>query len=80
MKITIVLIPFLLLLACAQQPVSNISNVAGFLSGCLHGLLIVPSLIGAMFLDVRIYEFPNSGWFYDFGFLIGIMSNSMFLR
>ena len=23
-------------------------------------------------ISVRIYEFPNGGWFYDLGFLIGL--------
>ena len=29
------------------------------------------SLSGSLFTDVRIYSFPNSGGWYDFGYLIG---------
>ena len=34
-----------------------------------------PSIIGVI-TDIRIYNFPNAGGWYDFGFLIGA---SMFL-
>jgi hypothetical protein len=37
----------------------------------LHGFLIVFSLIGSIFTDYRIYAFPNSGGWYDFGYAIG---------
>jgi len=37
----------------------------------LHGLLIVFSFIGGWFSDIRIYAFPNTGGWYDFGYLIG---------
>jgi len=32
------------------------------------------SLIGSIFTDVRIYAFPNSGGWYDFGFFLGAAS------
>jgi hypothetical protein len=47
-----------------------------FGSGLLHGFLIFFSFIGSLFTNVRIYAFPNSGVWYDFGYLIGA---SMFL-
>jgi len=43
----------------------------GFWSGLLHGFLIVFSFIGSLFTDVRIYSFPNSGGWYDFGYVLG---------
>jgi hypothetical protein len=57
--------------ACARQPLSEATDSPGFWSGLLHGFLIVFSFIGSLFTDVRIYNFPNSGRWYDFGFLIG---------
>ncbi len=43
----------------------------GFWFGLLHGFLIFFSFIGSLFTDARIYAFPNSGVWYDFGYLIG---------
>jgi len=63
----------LFLNACATQPESG-SDVPGFLSGLLHGFLIFFSLIGSLFMDIRIYAYPNSGWLYDLGFFIGAMA------
>jgi hypothetical protein len=56
---------------CAHQPPSALPGVPGFFSGLLHGLLILVSLVGSIFTDVRVYAFPNSGFFYDLGFVIG---------
>jgi len=39
--------------------------------GLLHGFIIGFSFVGSLFSDVRIYAFPNSGGWYDFGYLIG---------
>ena len=35
-------------------------------------MLILFSFIASLFIDVRIYAYPNSGVWYDFGFLIGV--------
>ena len=43
----------------------------GFFGGLWHGFIILFSLIGSIFTDVRIYSFPNSGGWYDFGFFLG---------
>ena len=40
----------------------------------LHGFLMLVSLIGSIFGDFRIYAFPNSGFWYDVGFVIGASS------
>jgi len=56
---------------CAHQPTPSADGLPGFWSGLLHGFLIVFSFIGSLFTDVRIYNFPNSGCWYDFGFLLG---------
>jgi hypothetical protein len=39
--------------------------------GLVHGFCIFFSLIGSIFTGVRIYEFPNSGGWYDFGYSLG---------
>jgi len=56
---------------CAHQPQPSAVDPPGFFSGLLHGFLIVFSFIVSLFTDVRIYTFPNSGGWYDFGYLIG---------
>src|SRR6266404_7067682 len=66
----------LLISGCAHQPKPLAYEPPGFWSGLLHGFLILFSFIGSLFTDVRIYAFPNSGGWYDFGYLIGA---SMFL-
>lgn len=65
-----------LLASCAHQPDPSAYNPPGFFAGLLHGFLIFFSFVGSIFTDVRIYSFPNSGGWYDFGYLIGA---SMFL-
>ena len=43
----------------------------GFLMGLVHGFISLFSLLGSLFLDIRIYGFPNSGAGYDVGFVLG---------
>lgn len=48
---------------------------AGFLWGILHGWIAPLSLFLSIFKDnVRIYEVVNTGFWYDFGFYIAIIS------
>ena len=64
----------LLLQACATQPPPvDVLRPPGFLWGVLHGFLILFSFIASVFTDYRIYAFPNSGGWYDFGYLLGAM-------
>ena len=58
-------------IGCATQPTPDGFNLPGFWSGLLHGVLMPFTFIGSFFIDVRIYNFPNSGRWYDFGYLIG---------
>jgi hypothetical protein len=61
------------LAACATQPVLPTAvGVPGFWFGLLHGVIAPFALIGSLFSDVRIYAVPNSGWWYDLGFYLGI--------
>ena len=48
---------------------------AGFFYGLWHGVISVISMVIHLFNDsVLIYEINNSGGWYDFGFLIGVIS------
>ncbi len=60
-----------LLASCANQPTPTAYDTPGFFMGIVHGLLILLSFIGSIFMDIRMYAFPNSGVMYDFGFLFG---------
>lgn len=48
---------------------------AGFFWGIWHGWIAPISLIISIFQDgIRVYEPMNTGWWYDFGFYIAIIS------
>ena len=65
----------LCLVACASQPAPVAHQVPGFLVGFFHGFVAIFSLCGSLFLNIRIYEFPNNGFWYDFGFVAGFSTN-----
>lgn len=48
---------------------------ANFLSGVWHGWIAPISVIVGIFKsNIRVYEPINTGWWYDFGFYIAIIS------
>lgn len=48
---------------------------AGFFWGIWHGWIAPISLIMGLFREnIRVYEIVNTGWLYDFGFYIAIIS------
>lgn len=57
---------------CASQPPTDAPGAPGFFMGVLHGFLALFSFIGSWFTDVRIYAVPNSGVWYDLGYLLGV--------
>lgn len=63
----------LLLSGCAYQPVTEAVDPPGFFSGLLHGVISPYAVIVGLFSEVRVYAYPNSGWFYDFGFMTGLL-------
>jgi len=63
----------LVLASCATQP-APLDHTAGFVSGLFNGFTVVFSLIGSIFYNVRIYAYPNSGGWYDFGFVLGAVA------
>ena len=51
------------------------AHTAGFFSGIWHGWIApVTLIIGIFQSNIRIYEPMNSGWWYDFGFYMAIIS------
>lgn len=74
-RLLLVLSATLLVAACAHQPPpSGGAPLPGFLLGLLHGYISLFSLIASLFMEVRIYAFPNNGFFYDLGFVIGAVA------
>lgn len=63
-----------LLQACAGQPPAQ-PDAPGFLAGIFHGLTALFALVGGLVMHVRIYAFPNAGWSYDAGFLLGFAAS-----
>lgn len=65
-------VTILLLAACATRPMGSHSDPA-FIRGLADGLLAPISFVLSLFSDtIRMYQFPNIGRWYDFGFLIGL--------
>ena len=56
---------------CATHSLLPGDKIPGFFTGLLHGFLIFFNFIISLFTDYKIYSFPNTGGWYDFGFLIG---------
>ena len=53
----------------------TIEKPAGFLWGIWHGWLAPISLIWGFFnSEMRVYEPFNTGWWYDFGFYMAVIS------
>ena len=51
------------------------TDTAGFFWGIWHGWISPLSLIVSIFdHNIHIYEVNNSGWWYDFGFYMAIIS------
>ena len=65
-----------LLTGCIPGDGANtINNPAGFFWGVWHGWVAPVSLVGSLFNHkLRVYEVMNTGWWYDFGFYIAIIS------
>ncbi|MFK7697759.1 hypothetical protein [Paenibacillus sp. HJGM_3] len=55
--------------------VNNSHHPAGFFWGIWHGWVAPVSLIIGIFKhQIRVYEIYNSGWWYDLGFYIAVIS------
>lgn len=63
----------LALSGCAHQSVSSSSSAPGFLMGIFHGFVLPFSFVFSLLSDgIRIYSVPNTGVWYDAGFVIGL--------
>lgn len=69
----LVIIAGIVATGCATHSPEEIADPPGFLYGLLHGFIIFFSFIISLFTDYEIYAFPNSGGWYNFGFLLGVM-------
>jgi hypothetical protein len=85
MKIIVIFISMIVIVlmisGCVPGPnqLTNTSddtgNVAGFWRGLWHGFISLFTFILSLFSDhVRMYEVHNNGNWYNFGFLLGMMS------
>jgi hypothetical protein len=73
----VVVLASLSLAACGfvgARPAS-VSQTPGFFVGIWDGLVAPWTLVLRAFLDIRMYAVPNSGWWYDAGFLVGIAAS-----
>lgn len=73
----LLLISFLFFLtACTAGDIQfNEQNPAGFWYGLWHGVIAVITLIIHLFnSNVMVYEVHNTGGWYDFGFLLGVIT------
>jgi hypothetical protein len=51
------------------------TDPAGFFSGIWHGWIAPVALVWGLFSDhIRVYEPCNTGWWYDFGYYIAVIS------
>jgi hypothetical protein len=75
--LTIITLLFLIAFtSCMPNPEHNIGqSPSGFLKGVWHGWIAPLSLIVGFFNDhTRVYDPNNTGWWYDFGFYMAIIS------
>jgi len=78
--LVILIVALLFMTSCAAGP-NNMEDsenqkgkVAGFWTGLWHGFISLFSFIISLFSDkVNVYEVHNSGNWYNFGFILGVM-------
>ena len=74
----LVVLVALLVAACAAGPnpdVAHTTQNAGFWLGLWHGLITPVTFVISLFTDhVNIYEVHNNGNWYDFGYVLGLMT------
>ena len=74
--IILLLVVPIVITGCVPGYGRNTTNKpAGFFWGVWHGWIAPISLVIELFdKNIRIYEVHNSGWWYDFGFYIAVIS------
>jgi len=75
-KLLVILLLALTLSSCMPGSESmHEKSPAGFFMGVWHGWIAPVSLVVGIFSPaIKIYESNNTGWWYDFGFYIAIIS------
>lgn len=54
---------------------NNVDKPAGFFTGIWHGWIAPISVIVGLFnKSIRVYEVNNTGWWYDLGFYMAVIS------
>ena len=75
MCIAIVLISFTLTGCVPGDGTYTLGKPAGFFWGVWHGWISPISLIMGLFnKSIRVYETINTGWWYDLGFYMAVIS------
>ena len=76
--IVVLVLAAVLLASCAPGPndaASSGGEAAGFWLGLWHGFIVLFTFIISLFNDnVSIYEVSNNGGWYNFGYLLGVMT------
>jgi len=72
----VMLLAFIILASCMPNPAESAGTTpAGFFKGVWHGWIAPISLIVGFFNDnTRVYDPNNTGWWYDFGFYMAVIS------
>jgi hypothetical protein len=72
-----IVLAVVLLSGCAPGPNSSVgvgTDLAGFWQGLWHGFVLLFTFFISLFNhNVGIYEVHNSGGWYNFGYLLGVM-------
>jgi hypothetical protein len=73
-RFAVVAVVTLALTGCVatQEAVLAAGEPAGFLHGLWHGFISPVAFVIGLFSDARIYAVPNTGLWYDLGFMLGI--------
>lgn len=72
-KNILIVLAILSLSGCATSMAGVNTGSAGFFTGVWHGFICVFSFIGSLFDNqIAVYQTPNNGSWYNFGFLMGI--------
>jgi hypothetical protein len=74
--VCMILMALLMTAGCAPgDGKATVEKPANFLWGIWHGWIAPVSLIIGLFNHkIRIYETVNTGWWYDFGYYIAVIS------
>ena len=74
-KLLILILVVFFFVGCFPTHSTESEKVAGFFMGIWHGWIAPISLVVGIFdPNIRIYEANNTGWWYDLGFYMAVIS------